>query len=219
MEVARRKRDVSGAKRSESFPPRPTRPDQVHVLIAALGSVFPDRRAWYLSTPITTGERFAQFIAKMSPATGKDHWAREHRTNVIEPNLRDAAIVASRLRDEGKVVIAPAEFPDIEGWSQSDYRYAWGEVIRRFAGVVVFMDGWEYSSGCAYEFLTAVSTGAKTLAADMSVITYDTGTRELRTALTGHIPAVDERAFIEAVLRELESTSGGSSRLGEFSDE
>jgi hypothetical protein len=154
----------------------------------------------------------------MSPATGRDNWTQEHMTNVIEPNLRDAASVASRLRAQGKIVIAPAEFPAIEGWSQSDYRYAWGEVIRSYVSVVVFMNGWEYSSGCAYEFLTAVRTGATTIASDLSPITHEAGKQRLRTALSGLTPAVGEGAFVEAVLRELESTLGDASRVGELGD-
>jgi hypothetical protein len=64
--------------------------------------------------------------------------------------------MATKLRRETHgPVIDPTAVPDLPGWTQDDYRAFWAEVIRQFAKCVVFVDGWEYSSGCSYEFLVA----------------------------------------------------------------
>jgi hypothetical protein len=53
--------------------------------------------------------------------------------------------------------------PDMPGWSQDDYHSFWGSVIENYAGRVFFMKGWNYSSGCTYEFLVAHRSGARVL--------------------------------------------------------
>jgi hypothetical protein len=56
-------------------------------------------------------------------------------------------------------------------------------VIERYAGTVVFADGWEYSSGCAWEFLTAVRVGARLLREDLEPLTIEEGERLIRDAI------------------------------------
>jgi hypothetical protein len=77
-------------------------------------------------------------------------------SHVIMPNRAHAALVTATLRErELGPFVDPTLVPDFIGWDQHDYRFFWGSVIEHFVARVVFVDHWEFSSGCAYEFLIA----------------------------------------------------------------
>src|SRR5258705_4344875 len=131
--------------------------DQVALFVAVLGS----RRVTYCSAPITSGKRFQQWLSRL----GKRHddldgfassLRSRHANEVMGPNMNQAQAVIRRLRARGEIVIDPTAVGPRRRWQQRDWRFFWKEVIQRYARRVVFVDGWEYSSGCVYEYLTAV---------------------------------------------------------------
>jgi hypothetical protein len=124
-----------------------------------MGTAVPPNGAIYVSAPITTGRRYAEWMstpALRPEGTGADvdlGFVRE----VVQPNRARARRAVDELRRAGRgIVIDPAALNDVPGWGQDDYRCLWAEVISRFASRVVFVDGWEFSSGCAYEFLVSM---------------------------------------------------------------
>lgn len=141
----------------ERAEPRPEVPAMIAVLAATLGSDKPS----YLSAPITTGYRFAHWLTGVGAHYNCDDpvWVAERRTQVVLPNIHDAQRFARHLRMEGRIVIDPTELEDQPGWTQLDYRTLWARVIRRFAGEIICFDGWQFSSGCSYEFLIAIKRG------------------------------------------------------------
>jgi hypothetical protein len=127
-------------------------------MAAALACTLEPRTALYVSTPITTGARFVAWRrgpgAALDPASEEYH--HERLARVVTPN-REAvvALVAETRERVGEPVIDPTTLEDVPGWQQFDYHRFWVDVIERFAHAVVFVDGWEYSSGCVLELAAA----------------------------------------------------------------
>jgi hypothetical protein len=146
-----------------NFPPRSTHNREIEILLTFLQSVINDRNAVYVSSPITSGRRYIKWVKEhpLNSNFSGDNQNPEFISNVIEKNLDHAKSVVQKMRSafSGSVLIDPTAVPDIENWKQDDYRYAWGRIIERFAKTLVCSDDWQFSSGCAYEYLVAKNAG------------------------------------------------------------
>ena len=144
------------------FPPKSERPRDVEALVGMLASVVADRTAVYVATPITSGRLLLEWYDSRGPGLdlGTSEYRSAHRRCVIEPNLARGADAVRRLRAALRRVVIEPSAVNLEGWQQADYYVLWATIIRRYADTVVFLDGWEYSEGCAYEFFTALETGS-----------------------------------------------------------
>jgi hypothetical protein len=156
------------------------------LVFEVLDGLVEDRGAVYVSTPITTGQRFVEWRrgsgAALAPSG--DHYRREHDRQVVQRNREHAKPIVRAVRERGwGIVIDPTSVHDVPGWQQRDYHAFWAQVIERYAGTVVFADGWEYSSGGAWEFLTAVRTGARLLREDLEPLTVEEGERLIKDAI------------------------------------
>ena len=129
-------------------------------ILEALRSVVGFEEAVYLAAPITGGLRFLEWYeAEGRHLCGQRQSDAQRRAKVIVPNCEDAAAFAETLRGAtSKVVIDPSRF-FLDHWTQPAYYALWREVVRRFASVVHFNEGWWVSVGCAQEFLAAVGGG------------------------------------------------------------
>jgi hypothetical protein len=182
------------------------------LVFEVLDGVVEGRGAVYVSTPITTGRRFVEWRrgpgAALAPS--QDHYWREHDRQVVQRNREQAKPVVRAVRERGwGVVIDPTTVHDVPGWEQPDYHAFWARVIERYAGTVVFADGWEYSSGGAWEFLVAVRTGARLLRQDLEPLTVAEGARLINDAIVslGADGVLPTEPLREA-LRELHRTAG-----------
>lgn len=133
-------------------------------MLAALGCVLEPQSAVYISTPITTGPRFVAWRREM--ASGLSPESPDYRSRraeeVIAPNRADVSRVLKLVRDRfDDSVIDPTALEDVPGWEQFDYHRFWTETIRRYVHTVVFVDGWQYSSGCVLELAAAVAADAR----------------------------------------------------------
>ena len=141
-------------------------------LLSVYRSALADTSALYCSAPITSGRRFIQWVRHR----GHDisdvddavvQYAGEHRAIVVAPNLAHAATVVRELRKRSPIpVIDPTGVPHISGWDQAAWLNFWESVIERFAIGVVLVNDWEFSYGCAHEFMFAHATGIPTFAED-----------------------------------------------------
>ncbi|WP_144433830.1 hypothetical protein [Aeromicrobium erythreum] len=103
------------------------------------------RSAIYVSAPITTGSRY---IAWMNE--GGD--PSDYRRRVVEANIREAEATVQNSRSHfGAPLIDPTALPDVDGWTQPDYHAFWTHVVEEFVSTIVFVDGWEYSTGAVLE--------------------------------------------------------------------
>jgi hypothetical protein len=156
------------------------------LVFEVLDGIVEDRGAVYVSTPITTGRRFVEWRrgpgAALAPS--EHQYRHEHDRHVVRRNREHVKPIVRVLRAHNwGVVIDPTTVHDVPGWRQRDYHAFWARVIERYAGAVVFADGWEYSSGCAREFLTAVRVGARLLREDLEPLTIEEGERLIRDAI------------------------------------
>src|SRR5687768_9366586 len=116
--------DGAVAYKDDKFPPWSTRDGEIALALNAFGSAIEGRSAVYVSTPITTGHRFAEW--RRGPHAlepGHPNYVHAHGKHVIEPNRSAVRPLISALRNEShRIVIDPTAFVDVPGWTQDDYR-------------------------------------------------------------------------------------------------
>lgn len=191
------------------YPPTPTRREEISILLEAYRALIPNRSAIYVSAPITSGRRLADWYKRSNGDLPKrshpSYWA-QHAKQVVEPNLEQAAkVVASlRLKYPERIVIDPTAVSDFPNWTQDDYRYFWGEVIKRYADTVIFVDGWQFSNGCAYEFVVATRVHVTVLNEQGQTLSIETGTELLKDGAIGVGTETESAVFLRSVLADLE---------------
>jgi hypothetical protein len=162
-----------------NFPPRPSHTREIELALQVLAGVVAEHSAVYVSAPITSGRRFAERASKNGLVLNRD----DHVQDVILPNLRHAQAIVEQLRARKTgPLIDPTAVGDFPGWSQDDYRQLWGSVIERYVSTVIFLDDWEYSNGCAYEFFVAKRSGLDTRDEADSIITLESGMGRIANA-------------------------------------
>lgn len=177
-------------------------------LLEALSTVLEPVSAIYCSAPITTGRRYFELLERDRSL----HWRTQGaagvlREKVVEPNSAAARSEITRLRRTGEIVIDPTRIEGVPDWSQEQWHHFWEAVIKRFAKAVVFVDGWEYSNGCSFEFLVAHKNRIPALTSTGSPITLASGIRMIAAAVE-RIEHLDEHsAFLQGVLLQLKAPS------------
>lgn len=189
------------------FPPQTSRGAEIEALVELLRGVFPKRVALYVSAPITSGERFVDWYSRRrNPVDLAQQYEREHLDEVVALNRHEASALVRRVREtRSEPVIDPTTVGDIEGWTQGDYRRAWARIIEEFAHAVVFANGWEFSSGCSYEFLVATKAGVERLDELFQPIKLETGVSLLRRAVSAISSRGLSAEFLRGILEDLAS--------------
>ncbi|MEW1584924.1 hypothetical protein AB0283_05685 [Micromonospora vinacea] len=137
----------------------------------------------YVSTPITTGRRHSGLTGTRAPVQSSEGESRI-RLGAIEANRRHALGVTWRVRAAtSATVIEPTSLVDVPGWRQQDYHHLWTSVLERYASSVVFVDGWQFSVGCAIEFATAVRLRLKLMDERMELLDAGLALSMLQSAL------------------------------------
>ena len=149
-------------------------------MAAIPASLFPGRTGVYASAPITSGRRLFE-LRKDHPEQLENPQALNEL--VIRPNLESASRFAERLRKKyGARVLDPSKLPILKGWSQKHYYRLWGDVVRLYTGLAVFLDGWEYSSGCTYEYIVAITCGIPACNSALNPLQKEDGQRLMKEA-------------------------------------
>lgn len=190
---------------SDEFPPQARHADEVALVAEGFASVVSERAAWYVSSPLTSGELADEWRRRNQsehvPASqaAADAFERE----VLERNRRKAAAFVEALRAQKyRVVIDPTALGAFPGWAQSDYRALWAAVIQKYVATIVFRDGWQYSSGCAWEFLTGHVANCALVHEDLTSLGLD----EARSLLASAVArSLNGKSFLGAVLDALEA--------------
>jgi hypothetical protein len=199
---------------ADSFPPMTTHERDVAALLNILGSVIVERSGVYVSAPITSGRRLAQWLGSRNVEFDPSHPESyaEFQREVLEPNCEHAQDIISNLRKKfPNVVIDPTALKDIDSWTQDDYRYLWGKVIEQYASTVVFIDGWQYSNGCSYEFLVSYQSASNqcplVLNENLKPLTREQGLKLIREAIHELKEAGLSTEFLERVAGQVASTA------------
>lgn len=164
--------------------PRAPESQEHELLLQAWESVFAGTSVVYLSGPITTGPRFLDWYRNEGAFLSGDAYVEAHRMKVIDPNTQELKQVANELRQRySEPVLEPATL-HVENWRQSDYIALWERVIERYAGRIVLMSGWQFSSGCATELLRAVEKRIPLVSVEGAPVEIGDAISLLSTAVT-----------------------------------
>lgn len=164
-----------------------------------------EKSATYLAVPISSGPRFVEWHAHDgAQIDDSSRYQQEHRRCVIQPNCDDAQMLAAHLGERLSGVIINPSLLDVPNWTQEDYRSFWADIIQRFAKKVVFADGWQFSNGCAFEFLTAIQCGADRFDQQLQRLDAVAGVRLIGDAIARMHDISVSTAFLEHVRADLE---------------
>jgi hypothetical protein len=135
-----------------------------------------DREVVYVSTPITTGALWIEFASDASQ--------HKSQAEVIQANIAGAKEVTLRTRSAfpEDLIIEPTSLRDVVDYEQYDYHRLWCALIERHANIVVFNEGWQYSTGCVTEFATAALAGLRILDHHLNEMPIPHATRLLEEA-------------------------------------
>jgi hypothetical protein len=189
----------------QDFPPQSDRKNEIEAIASIFNSVMEGRSAYYVSTPMTTGKGLVEPQVAAAIDTPIPGSLREHQKNMIHCNHTYVRKLVHELRGSlASPVINPTAITGLPGWTQSDYRVLSEHVIEHHVHTVIFVDGWQYSLGCSYEFLAAQRTGAKTVTHKLKGISITEGIRLICEAVNELEKTGKDGSFLKAVTRELE---------------
>jgi len=160
----------------------------------------------YIAVPMTTGQNFLQWYTNEGAALdcSTEEYKKQHYEKVIFPNCEAAKkrIAAIRNAYSNAIIIDPTSF-SISEWTQEEYHYFWGKIVECCVNKVVLLDGWQYSIGCSYEFLTAVQNGIETISENGSPLSRGLGVNLILHAMTELKRHALPTVYLERVIREL----------------
>jgi hypothetical protein len=190
----------------DEFPPQARHANEVALVSEGFASVVRGRAAWYVSSPLTSGELADEWRRKNQNEGDplRQSTADSFKREVLERNRIEAATFVEALRArEHRVVIDPTAVGAVTDWAQSDYRALWASVIQKYVATIVFRDGWQYSSGCAWEFLTGYHAHCGLVHQDLTSLGLDEARSLLASAIARH--SLNGRSFLTAVLHALDA--------------
>jgi hypothetical protein len=172
-----------------------------------------DSHEVYMSAPITTGEAYVAWRHNHGAPITRDHPQYEslHYENVISANVTRVGPLVAKLRRRypDRLVIDPTSLDNIDGWSQSDYHDFWRALIEKYVALVVFADGWQFSTGCVYEFATALRSGKEVYAESLKPLDRQDGLHMIAAAVAEfenlNVDAESLRRALQSVERATES--------------
>ena len=170
----------------EMFPPQPKKVKDIELILTGVKIAVNGRNVVYISLPITTGKRFWNWHVDSGDSLRISDCAylREHQKNVVVPNRGNVQRIVKVLEKKvGRDIISPTLLEDLPGWTQDDYRTLWARVLKECVNMVVFAEGWEYSNGCAYEFLIATQVGIRRVNEHLRPLRLDQGIRKITKAI------------------------------------
>ena len=195
---------MSADRLKNVFPPQPDHEHEWAALEGMLACAVEGREADYVSTPITTGTRFMDWYHNEGSKLqrGSDAYKRAHEEQVIACNSLHARQFVEQLRTRRRIIIEPTSL-EFGHWTQNDYRHLWGKVIERYARRVWLLDGWQYSSGCAFEFYVASRSGIETLSETSCFISRQQGAEMIEAAIADIATIGQSTDFLQAVVATL----------------
>lgn len=144
------------------------------LLLDALRSVVDERSATYVAGPLATGRRYYDELLAGIPNV----------EDVRRSNERSMRRVVSELRGRlGWPVIDPGVLR-VNHWSPSEHGTLFLRVVADLCRDVVFVEGWEFSSGATKEFVFAQEQGIPCLDSSENIITLEQGRLLLQDAMT-----------------------------------
>jgi len=182
-------------------------PLSIEDFVGLFGTIFRGRCAYYVSVPITSGTRFHRWYKDEGSKIVREsnRYAKEHYENVIQHNLKwfIKRIEEIRKSVNNNIVIDPTVF-NFRSWDQKQYRLFWAKVIEQYVHTIIFMEGWQFSSGCANEFLVGARSGILLLDENRQPIEVKEGLELMQEALEEIHKYDAPNGELEEVVRQLD---------------
>lgn len=133
---------------------------QVDAALALVGCLVPVMRGrgGYVSMPLGSGARLYDWLER-EKVQSVDDLPKEKQAGfkqrLMAANAAAGRQIAMRLSHEtGRCLLCPGSFQQMEDWGELAYKLLWETLFEDPGFSVMYMvNGWEYSSGCSYEFL------------------------------------------------------------------
>lgn len=152
--------------------------NDIRNLASIYKTILGNRKADYLSTPITTGLDYYQLLLSEEPSQAL-------KAKCIQDNLERSLHARGRVQralPPNDLLICPSEFYSPH-WSQEEYMVFWKEVIHKYVDFVYMNDGWEYSNGCVEEFFYASGMKIPVYNLNFQPITLEEGKSMIEAAI------------------------------------
>lgn len=187
----------------------------IDLMLEVYESIIDDTDVFYCSAPVTSGKRYITWLARIGncfvdvDSADKDY-QESHFREVIEPNRLHAQQIIQRLREQtGCIVVNPTALPPLSGWTQPDWYSFWGKVIERYVTTAFFINDWQYSKGCVYEFWVAQKQGIPTFNEGKCPLSLEVGINMVAEAIAVMQEQGQSTAFTEMILNRLRELSIG----------
>lgn len=168
----------------------------------------PQRSAVYVSTPVTTGPTFIDWLRRVGHRLkrGSKEYLTALRAEVVLPNVQRAARFLELLRWQHVGMIIDPTSLEVPGWDQQTYHEFWRKVLDRHVRRVIFLNGWELSHGRVMEFETAQRLDLDCVDETFKPLSCDKGLQLIQSAVE-QVRALDvDISALEAVCQRLEQT-------------
>jgi hypothetical protein len=164
------------------------------------------RTAIYVSTPITTGPTFVEWMRTKGQHLNKEsnEYQMALKADVMLPNIQRTASSIELLRWRHMGLIINPTTLDVPGWKQSDYHRFWTIVLDRHARRVILLEGWQYSRGCTIEFETAQRLGIDCVDENLEAISHKNGLILIQSAIKQSKAVGVNTDALEKICRKLE---------------
>lgn len=160
---------------------------QIDNFIVILKSLFSGNDIVYISTPINTGERYIKWYSNKGKLLedNMQEFNEQRYKLVVEPNIKYANESIKEIRKNiKKIVIDPTILEnDILQWSQDEFYEFWGKVIKELISEIILLDGWEYSIGCSYEYLSAIENNVRIYSQDLKQMRVSDAVLKLKKSI------------------------------------
>ncbi len=183
----------------------------ITMMVEVYKSVLGTDEVLYCSSPVTSGKRYIDWLEsigkKFADIDSADETYRMlHHQEVIQPNRQHAQVIIQHLRYKtGKIVVDPTALPHIPGWTQQDWRFFWQQVIECYITTAFFVNDWQYSNGCVYEFWVAQKKGIPTFSETQQPLNLKAGMNLINEAIITLQQRQGNTKFIEKVFQDLEN--------------
>lgn len=185
----------------------------IDMMLEVYKSVLYGSNVSYCSAPITSGKRYLAWLDSVGKCfvdidgVDKDYQYL-HFQKVIEPNRLHAQQFIQKLRDQKDyIVIDPSALSALPSWTQRDWRSFWGKVIERYVNTAFFINDWQYSNGCVYEFWIAQRKGIPVLDESQCALTLEVGISMVAETIVLMQKRGQLTPFIEIILGRLKELS------------
>jgi hypothetical protein len=198
---------------SQRFPPETNLDKEICQLLMEFKPP-PYSNVIYISVPITTGKQFSN-QQNFSKESLKNSFSCKKRNSGCneESNFSKVQNIINNLQKiPGQFLANPMLLNDQPGWTQDDYRVFWARFIENYVNIIIFVDGWQFSNGCVYEFLTAHKRKIPTVDERQYPLTLEQGVEMIRFSIDEIKKQSVSAEFLEKVLKELLNLKIGNSK-------